>query len=425
MSVLSSCAPRSGPSNEAAGDPAGLTETRDPQSTSATGAAVEQRGTGVDVRVWVVSPSTGDEIAVEPVPTGPRLGASAILPEPAGTRPTSASTDASALGDTGPAADEGATNRPFANAPRPPQPPRRGGSMRPRASADAQAILEGLRGEFDQSLLDPALVETWARNGLRVVRVPADRVPIVRTRLGLIAPEAQQLIGFSNRRVSVARGAAFEQSEAIELDSGVLTLESGHLRMLLRSWPVPKEAPAARVDSRSGRPSKATSLPGAMVRVEVTPQAVREALGRVVPRDAEGNPIAGLSPSQSVATEDAGSMFARLAFEATLDAGDALIIFPIEREGERAGEPVGTPQPTDTLGASQATDNEPASDSLTRGETASAPAIVRRGDVGPAVPELPTLGEAMLTDKLSRNSRGDRLVLVLIANPPGTYTLLR
>jgi hypothetical protein len=38
---------------------------------------------------------------------------------------------------------------------------------------------------------------------------------------------------------------------------------------------------------------------------------------------------------------------------------------------------------------------------------------------------LPTLGEAMLTDKLSRNPRGDRLVLVLIANPPATYTLLR
>jgi hypothetical protein len=45
--------------------------------------------------------------------------------------------------------------------------------MRPRAAADALAILEGLRGEFDQSALDPALVETWARNGLRVVRVQA------------------------------------------------------------------------------------------------------------------------------------------------------------------------------------------------------------------------------------------------------------
>ncbi len=421
-----SCAPRDGSSNESDRDPAGLTETRDPQrGGGATGGAVEQRGTGVDVRVWVVSPSTGEEIAVEPVPTGPRLGASAILPEPAGARGGSGTTGAPGVGDTGPAADEGATNRPFANAPRPPQPPKRGGSMRPRAAADAQAILEGLRGEFDQSALDPALVETWARNGLRVVRVPADRVPIVRTRLGLIAPEAQQLIGFSSRRVSVARGAAFEQSEAIELDSGVLTLESGHLRMLLRSWPVPKEAPAARVEARGARTNRAASLPGAMVRVEVTPQAVREAVGRVVPRDAEGNPMAGLSPSQSVATEDAGSMFARLAFEASMDAGDALIMFPIERDGVRPGEAGGAAQAMDTLGASQATDNEPANGAAPQDTTSSAPAIVRRGDVGPAVPELPTLGEAMLTDKLSRNPRGDRLVLVLIANPPATYTLLR
>jgi hypothetical protein len=162
-----------------------------------------------------------------------------------------------------------------------------------------------------------------------------------------------------------------------------------------------------------------------MVRVEVTPQAVREAVGRVVPRDAEGNPMAGLSPSQSVATEDAGSMFARLAFEASMDAGDALIMFPIERDGVRPGEAGGAAQAMDTLGASQATDNEPANGAAPQDATSSAPAIVRRGDVGPAVPELPTLGEAMLTDKLSRNPRGDRLVLVLIANPPATYTLLR
>lgn len=292
--------------------------------------------------------------------------------------------------------------------------------MRPRAVADAQAILESLRGEFDQSALDPAIVETWARNGLRVVRVPADRVPIVRTRLGLIAPEAQQLIGFSSRRVSVARGAAFEQSEAIELDSGVLTLESGHLRMLLRSWPVPKEVPSAR--SRAG---KGTGLPGAMVRLEVTPQAVREVVGRVVPRDAEGNPIAGLSPAQSVATEDAGSMFARLAFETSLDAGDALVIFPIERDTSGREERAGGAKAMDTLGSAQVAESESVANTSLPDESLPAASIVRRGDVGPAVPELPTLGEAMLTDKLAASPRGDRLVLVLIANPPATYTLLR
>jgi hypothetical protein len=296
--------------------------------------------------------------------------------------------------------------------------------MRPRAAPDAQAILEGLRGEFDQSALDPALVETWARNGLRVVRVPSDRVPIVRMRLGLLAPEAQQLIGFSNRRVSIARGGTFEQSEAIELDSGVLTLESGHLRMLLRSWPVPKEAPAARVDARAASSRRAGSLPGAMVRVEVTPQAVRETVGRVVPRDADGNPIAGLSPAQSVATEDAGSMFARLAFEASLNAGDALVIFPIEPDSSRHEDPGTGARSLDTLGAAQSAGSEPAPDAP-QDVTSPAPSIVRRSDVGPAVPELPTLGEAMLTDKLASSPRGDRMVLVLIANPPSTYTLLR
>jgi hypothetical protein len=224
--------------------------------------------------------------------------------------------------------------------------------------------------------------------------------------------------------VSVARGAAFEQSEAIELDSGVLTLESGHLRMLLRSWPVPKEAPAARADAR-GRSGNGSGLPGAMVRVEVTPQAVREAVGRVVPRDADGNPIAGLSPAQSVATEDAGSMFARLAFETSLDAGDALVIFPMDRDAARREARTDGARAMDTSGPALAARSETSAGGELPDEALAAPSIVRRGDVGPAVPELPTLGEAMLTDKLAASPRGDRLVLVLIANPPAMYTLLR
>jgi hypothetical protein len=161
-----------------------------------------------------------------------------------------------------------------------------------------------------------------------------------------------------------------------------------------------------------------------MVRVEVTPQAVREAVGRVVPPEAEGNPIAGLSPAQSVANEDAGSMFARLAFEASLDAGDALVVFAIEREAggasaSDAGADDASEQSQDTLATSERVDARlPAIEP-------PAPTIVRRGEVGPAVPDLPTLGDALLTDALAPTPRGDRIVLVLVANPPATYTLLK
>lgn len=446
--------------------PAALTDTRDPLRAPTD---VLAKGMGVDVRLWVLSPPSGagfqlDPTLAPPVPRGVPMGASAILPDEPDTNPTKQATN-----NSGPSTDDGPPDlgngrvspgvaRPATTTKRPAPPStstpstRRGSWIRRVAAADARATLEGLAREFDQvgnPSLDPAIIEAWRRNGMRVVRIPADRLPVLRERLGLIAPEQQQLIGFSSSRVPIVRGTSFPRSEALELDTGVLTVESGHLRLLLRSWPVPKPMQDQGGQDQGGlnqagldqansaiRTAKDRNAPHATadVRFEVTPQAlVDSAASRgfgdgasAVARDANAlNPLSGFGISTSIASEDAGPMFKRLTLEASVSAGDAILIFPALKEtdvNDRSGASPSGPKSIANPNGIAHLDSRIAPP---HDDASPAPKIVARSDVGPDVPALASLGEALLTDALATSPRGDWLVLVLIPKPPATYTLLR
>lgn len=367
---LSACNRQTKPTPTDLSPPATLSLTNSPEATSA--------GRGVDIRLWVLSPQS-------PVETN-------------------------------------AKSRPFRE---------NKGTSRPAAAPDALASLVGLADEFEASVinaasdtgtpqadevrpLDARTLATLKRNGLRAFTIPIATLDRVRQRLKLTLPEQQQIVAFSNSRSEVVRGPIFATSQAFDLDSGVFTVEAGHIRMLLRSWPVPLEAKPGTAALRAVRTTKdaqqntADSTLEAAVRVELVPQAVPKT-------GAVSKSLLAFHEANSIAAESAGPVFSRLTLEATLPADLALVVFsPPERAEAPQQQPAQLP-----------VDDVPPEAKIDDASDRPAAKIVKSSDIGPDLPTLPTLGQALLTDSLNNPTSSEFIVLVFIPRPPAHFSLLK
>lgn len=189
--------------------------------------------------------------------------------------------------------------------------------------------------------------ERWAANGLRLVSVPLERLGDVQEALGSPGAIQRQWLGEHPDWMELVRGPQSAR-QVVRLESGLMTLEPGRLRLLGRCWVSPA-LPRAGAD------------PLAEVRVDLAlqhqglarPRSLRELVDR----------------PQRTRIEHEGVVFSRFVLELGLGADEALLIVPERPEADWGDDP----------------------DAPAATGSASPDAIT-----GPPAPRLPTLGDAML-----------------------------
>lgn len=101
-------------------------------------------------------------------------------------------------------------------------------------------LLAAVLGEFDPpASADARQVARWRENGLRVVEVPLDRLDWVRAQLPTMGPINREWLGMLPEWVEVVKGPTLAGERPIRLDSGVVGLGPGRLRMMARCWAMP------------------------------------------------------------------------------------------------------------------------------------------------------------------------------------------
>lgn len=238
------------------------------------------------------------------------------------------------------------------------------------ARPDAGESLGKVIAGYESALVpgDPSATASCRANGLRLFTIPRREVESLRARLRAVGPTQEQWLGQVPQWTAIVKGPRSEAPMRLEMDNGLLTLPAGSIRLLARAWIEPMEpSPGDDGVVRAG------------VRVELVPQHEEASPRR-----------AGLEASLAVkhpgGAAEAGLLFSRLEWRATLAGDRALVIVP-ERPGESW-----EPPPED--GAPLA---------------------------GPAPARFPTLGEAMLAGE--HGSR--RVVVVIVPTAPERYELLR
>ncbi len=223
-------------------------------------------------------------------------------------------------------------------------------------------------------------VELWRANGLHVFAVPVTAVESLRSRLPVLGPVQRQWLGLLPEWAEVVKGPELSSERYVGLDSGVLRMEPGRLRLLARCWTAPD---LSRADG---------SGPAALLRLELMPQLLerrrRDAIAPLTEQDVSGAAVSGLS-------------FPRLTLSLTADGGDALLV-------------VGAPPGHDWSVGSPAL----------RPETPQDTALV--SPFGPPPPGAPTIGELMLTGApLSSSSETTRVVVVVLPRVSERFELIR
>ena len=222
-------------------------------------------------------------------------------------------------------------------------------------------------------------VRLWRANGLHVFALPSSALDGIRSALPVLGPVQRQWLGLLSEWAEVVKGPELAPGQYAGLDSGVLRLEPGRLRLLARCWNVPDLARTVE------------STPAALLRIELMPQLAerrrRDALAALV------------EPSPAVAS-DAGLAFPRLTLSLTADGADAIVI-------------VGAPPSHDWALASPPPRPQTPHDAV--------PVV----PFGPPPPEAPTLGELMLTGVPLDAAETTRVVLVVLPRVAERFELIR
>jgi hypothetical protein len=266
---------------------------------------------------------------------------------------------------------------------------------------DAASVLEIAPPET--AAVAPRTAKAWEDAGMLIARVPERDIAQFAARLTFTTQPQQQLLAFSPSRGEALRGDA-TQYDTLRLDTGSMPLRNAAARMLVRSWPVPGVVPTERA---------VVAPTPAAVQLELTPQVLSLTRPRRI----------GLEPMDN-SPEAQGVVLSRLVLETTLARGEALVIYPAN-----------APVPTKLARASVAPEqSDVPAPPRKRGEDAAAepttaePLVIEAEESGPALPtieNLPTFGDALLTDALALPREGTRRVLIIIARPPASYSLLR
>jgi hypothetical protein len=223
-------------------------------------------------------------------------------------------------------------------------------------------------------------LEAWRGCGMRVISVPVGELDGLRRRLNIIGPTQQQWLGEVPRWTEAARSGALRGRATVQMDNGLLTLEPGTVRLLLRAW----SAPGDTTPDASG-------TAGAL-QLEMVPQLVPPA----------GPGRLSLTPNGSTAAREGdGVVFSRLTLEASLTGAEALLIIPERPDAAWSGEPARD-------------DPAPPPD----GRSGKGPA-----PLGPAEPPAPTLGELLFENLSIAQGRRPRMILVITPNVRGEYRL--
>lgn len=230
--------------------------------------------------------------------------------------------------------------------------------------------------------------DRWLNNGLRLYSIPVKDLPDLRARLRLVGPVQDRWFGHTPVWTEAVRGPALMPVDTVHLDTGLLRIEGGTMRLLTRAWIVPGSARAPELvgpPAPAGRGRAEPAAPGeapipAVLQLELLPQH------HVPPVRSDEFTI---EPTKPVPPEEQGLAFDRLTLRTTLGGDDALVIVPD--------------------GPPSAANDDPAASDV---------------GVGPPPPRGLTFGEALLTDKPARGAAGSLVFVVLVPRVPASYNLL-
>jgi len=267
-----------------------------------------------------------------------------------------------------------------------------GGPPRP-GLRDILARYEGLTGA-----LSPSTVSLWRSNGLRVMVVPRSELDALGESLNRIGPLQTEWLGESPRWIEALRGPSWSRRAVLDMDNGPLDLSAGSMRMLLRAWVAP-EAMAPLADAApDGEQANAPDLARASddptraaVQVELMPQFLPSAPAK--------RELALIEREMSLLeARQEGVAFPRLLLETVLSRGTALIVVPAAPQESWSGP-------------------------STASTTLPTPPETPTSGLGPIQPQPPSLGEAMLSDALRNESRGTRVILVIVPHAPREFRM--
>lgn len=243
-------------------------------------------------------------------------------------------------------------------------------------------LLAAVLGEFGPpASADPGQVSRWQQNGLRVVEVPLDRLDWVRAQLPTMGPINREWLGMLPEWVEVVKGPTLAGERHIRLDSGVVGLGPGRLRMMARCWAMPS---AGLRDEQAGV--------GSVLQIELMPELR-------IPRQAHDESL-GMLFEDSVSSGEPGARgiaFDRLVLACRSSGAHAIVIVAESADADWSEPAPGRPE------------------SDLAGQTV----------FGPPAVVAPTLGDVLLTNLTAPDVSGDaRMVIVLVPRVPERFGVL-
>lgn len=218
--------------------------------------------------------------------------------------------------------------------------------------------------------LSPQTQQAWIENGLRMVRIPENKLPELEARLPAVRSLERTWFGWATEWTSLFIGRRAGGSGPVLIDGQPVTLAPGTLRLLARTW-------------------TAQGSTGPVLRLELAMQHQTRVADDVLA-------TTGLRASVARTLLDEGSVFAQLNVDAALEPGWVYAI-----SSERPGV---------EWSASRRKRTENDGD----------------GEAGPKVSPPPTLGEAMLSQASDNPAvRGVKVVVVLVPRVPREVGVLR
>lgn len=230
------------------------------------------------------------------------------------------------------------------------------------------------------------------RAGLRPVIIPRADLASLRSALEAEPAGPELVLGQSPRWTVVATGSQLPENVAVRVHDGLLNLDGGKFRLLLRCYVAPW---GVQPDG---------NLPAGL-RIDVVPQHEAAA-----PRQSEF--AARLTEPKVRSIEDAGQILTSLALEAFVGPTEVLLLVPEAPDAAwRADLPTAPGAPASPYG------------DLGPGPTPAEP--VRMEFVaGPRPPRPKTVGELILTDATEIADPTRRLILVVDPMLPPQFRLL-
>jgi hypothetical protein len=283
---------------------------------------------------------------------------------------------------------------------------------------------------LSSTMLGGKTAEVWRSNGLRIYRVASTEGKRVAASLPMQGQVRRDALPMLERWTPLATGRRWNDgldiwldqqnwgdsgaSSALMVSMGKLSLTPGSLRLLARNWVV-----AGTVDPLAGGQSGG-SLPAAML-VQLVPQHAESR------RSGPSDLFTG--PTLSSPRED-GQVFDRLSIELVCEPGEMLLIVPVHPREElvestqrgspaqEASEATGpsTIQPVPLIEPKLIDESAPAS-----AQDGPASQNNQPSTAGPKVPDLLTLGEAMLTDATFGKGARRRVIIAITPRVPDRF----